>query len=43
MKNASQEYSGTYRCTSKNKVGTDECLVILHVVPRKYYTCCFAL
>lgn len=33
MKNASQEYSGTYRCTSKNKVGTDECLVILHVVP----------
>ncbi|KAM5180790.1 coxsackievirus and adenovirus receptor [Mantella aurantiaca] len=33
VKNASQEFSGTYRCTSRNRVGTDECLVILSVVP----------
>ncbi|XP_044140248.1 LOW QUALITY PROTEIN: coxsackievirus and adenovirus receptor [Bufo gargarizans] len=33
VKNATQEYSGTYRCSSKNRVGTDECLVILSVVP----------
>ncbi|XP_069802108.1 coxsackievirus and adenovirus receptor isoform X1 [Dendropsophus ebraccatus] len=33
IKNASQEYSGTYRCIAKNKVGTDECIVILNVVP----------
>ncbi|CAI9614495.1 unnamed protein product [Staurois parvus] len=33
VKNASQEYSGTYRCTSRNRVGTDECLLILNVVP----------
>ncbi|XP_075053206.1 coxsackievirus and adenovirus receptor isoform X2 [Mixophyes fleayi] len=33
VKNASQEYSGTYRCTSRNRVGTEECLVILSVVP----------
>ncbi|XP_077150139.1 coxsackievirus and adenovirus receptor isoform X1 [Ranitomeya variabilis] len=33
IKNASQEYSGTYRCISKNRVGSDECLVILKVVP----------
>ncbi|KAM3933995.1 coxsackievirus and adenovirus receptor isoform 2-T2 [Leptodactylus fuscus] len=33
VKNASQEYSGTYKCLSKNRVGTDECLVILNVVP----------
>ncbi|XP_018430346.1 PREDICTED: coxsackievirus and adenovirus receptor [Nanorana parkeri] len=33
VKNASQEFSGTYRCTSRNRVGTDECLVILNVVP----------
>ncbi|KAM9319460.1 coxsackievirus and adenovirus receptor [Gastrophryne carolinensis] len=33
VKNASQDFSGTYRCTSQNKVGTDECLLILNVVP----------
>ncbi|KAG9486164.1 hypothetical protein GDO78_008966 [Eleutherodactylus coqui] len=33
IKNASHEFSGTYRCTSKNRIGTDECLVILNVVP----------
>ncbi|XP_056415397.1 coxsackievirus and adenovirus receptor isoform X2 [Hyla sarda] len=33
IKNASQEYSGTYRCMSRNKVGTDECIVILNIVP----------
>ncbi|XP_075710619.1 coxsackievirus and adenovirus receptor isoform X2 [Rhinoderma darwinii] len=33
VKNASQEYSGTYRCIARNRVGTDECLVILNVVP----------
>ncbi|XP_075450075.1 coxsackievirus and adenovirus receptor isoform X1 [Ascaphus truei] len=33
VKNASQEYSGTYRCISQNRVGTDECLVMLNVAP----------
>lgn len=33
VKNASQEFSGTYRCTSRNRVGTDECVLILNVVP----------
>ncbi|XP_072288202.1 coxsackievirus and adenovirus receptor isoform X1 [Pyxicephalus adspersus] len=33
VKNVSQEFSGTYKCTSRNRVGTDECLVILNVVP----------
>ncbi|XP_063812429.1 coxsackievirus and adenovirus receptor isoform X2 [Pseudophryne corroboree] len=33
VKNASQEHSGTYKCTARNRVGTDECLVILRVVP----------
>lgn len=33
IKNASQAFSGTYRCTSRNRVGTDECLLILNVVP----------
>ncbi|CAN2387637.1 and adenovirus receptor [Pristimantis euphronides] len=33
IKNASQELSGTYRCTARNRVGTDECLLILNIVP----------
>ncbi|KAM4797225.1 coxsackievirus and adenovirus receptor isoform 2-T2 [Rhinophrynus dorsalis] len=33
IKNASREYSGTYRCLSQNRVGSDECLVILNVAP----------
>ncbi|XP_071994678.1 coxsackievirus and adenovirus receptor isoform X1 [Engystomops pustulosus] len=33
VKNASQEHSGTYKCMSKNRVGTDECIVMLNVVP----------
>ncbi|XP_029434710.1 coxsackievirus and adenovirus receptor isoform X2 [Rhinatrema bivittatum] len=33
MKNASQEYSGTYRCSVQNRVGTDECFLMLNVVP----------
>ncbi|XP_068126667.1 coxsackievirus and adenovirus receptor isoform X2 [Hyperolius riggenbachi] len=33
VKNASKEYSGTYRCISQNRVGNDECLLILNVEP----------
>nr|XP_033797847.1 coxsackievirus and adenovirus receptor homolog [Geotrypetes seraphini] len=33
MKNASQEYSGTYRCSVQNRVGSDECSLVLNVVP----------
>ncbi|KAE8621855.1 hypothetical protein XENTR_v10004999 [Xenopus tropicalis] len=33
VKNASKEYSGTYRCLSHNRVGSDECLLILNVAP----------
>ncbi|KAM6447216.1 coxsackievirus and adenovirus receptor isoform 1-T1 [Liasis olivaceus] len=33
VKNASQAYSGTYTCFAINKVGTDECSVILTVKP----------
>ncbi|XP_018104330.1 coxsackievirus and adenovirus receptor homolog isoform X2 [Xenopus laevis] len=33
IKNASQEYSGTYRCLSHNRVGSDECLLVLNVAP----------
>ncbi|KAM8977007.1 coxsackievirus and adenovirus receptor [Pelodytes ibericus] len=33
VKNASQEHSGTYKCLSKNRVGSDECMIILNVVP----------
>ncbi|KAG8450345.1 hypothetical protein GDO86_002845 [Hymenochirus boettgeri] len=33
VKNASQDYSGTYRCLATNRVGNDECLVILNVLP----------
>ncbi|XP_009080344.1 PREDICTED: coxsackievirus and adenovirus receptor, partial [Acanthisitta chloris] len=33
LKNASQEYSGTYHCVASNRVGTDECSVELNVTP----------
>ncbi|NXC14364.1 CXAR protein, partial [Corythaeola cristata] len=35
LKNASQDYSGTYHCVASNRVGTDECSVELNVTPRK--------
>ncbi|XP_066476999.1 coxsackievirus and adenovirus receptor isoform X2 [Tiliqua scincoides] len=33
MKNASQIYSGSYKCVSSNRVGTDECSVVLNITP----------
>ncbi|PKU31973.1 coxsackievirus and adenovirus receptor [Limosa lapponica baueri] len=33
LKNASEDYSGTYSCVASNRVGTDECSVELHVTP----------
>ncbi|XP_063161545.1 coxsackievirus and adenovirus receptor isoform X2 [Candoia aspera] len=33
VKNASQAYSGTYTCLSRNKVGIEECSVLLTVTP----------
>ena len=39
VKNASAEYSGTYSCTVRNRVGSDQCLLRLDVVPRKYLLC----
>ncbi|XP_017907456.1 PREDICTED: coxsackievirus and adenovirus receptor isoform X2 [Capra hircus] len=33
VKNASAEYSGTYSCTVRNRVGSDQCLLHLDVVP----------
>ncbi|XP_069406230.1 coxsackievirus and adenovirus receptor isoform X1 [Ovis canadensis] len=33
VKNASAEYSGTYSCTVRNRVGSDQCLLSLDVVP----------
>ncbi|XP_053165135.1 coxsackievirus and adenovirus receptor isoform X3 [Hemicordylus capensis] len=33
LKNASQAYSGTYRCTASNKVGHDDCFLLLNVTP----------
>uniref|UniRef100_F6W0K4 CXADR Ig-like cell adhesion molecule n=1 Tax=Ornithorhynchus anatinus TaxID=9258 RepID=F6W0K4_ORNAN len=33
VKNATREYSGTYRCVVRNRVGSDECLLRLDVVP----------
>ncbi|XP_066115184.1 coxsackievirus and adenovirus receptor isoform X3 [Saccopteryx bilineata] len=33
VKNATTEYSGTYRCTVSNRVGSDQCLLRLDVVP----------
>lgn len=41
VKNATTEYSGTYSCTVTNRVGSDQCLLRLDVVPRKYlFFCC---
>lgn len=39
LKNASQDYSGTYSCVASNRVGTDECSVELKVTPRKCLLC----
>lgn len=36
VKNASSEYSGTYSCTVQNRVGSDQCMLRLDVVPRKW-------
>uniref|UniRef100_A0A8C4VJZ6 Ig-like domain-containing protein n=1 Tax=Gopherus evgoodei TaxID=1825980 RepID=A0A8C4VJZ6_9SAUR len=36
MKNVSEDYSGTYNCVAANRVGTDDCFVVLNVTPRKY-------
>nr|3J6N_K Chain K, Coxsackie and adenovirus receptor [Homo sapiens]3JZ7_A Chain A, Coxsackievirus and adenovirus receptor homolog [Mus musculus] len=33
VKNASSEYSGTYSCTVQNRVGSDQCMLRLDVVP----------
>ncbi|NXY43205.1 CXAR protein, partial [Ceuthmochares aereus] len=33
LKNASQDYSGTYNCVVSNRVGTDECSIRLNVTP----------
>ncbi|KAK7925424.1 hypothetical protein WMY93_007734 [Mugilogobius chulae] len=33
VKNASAGASGTYRCTAKNRVGSDECVMQLNVTP----------
>ncbi|XP_067414451.1 coxsackievirus and adenovirus receptor-like [Emydura macquarii macquarii] len=33
VKNASQEYSGTYSCVAANRVGTDACFIVLNVTP----------
>ncbi|KAJ8402266.1 hypothetical protein AAFF_G00371310 [Aldrovandia affinis] len=33
VKNASASASGTYRCTAKNRVGTEECILTLRVMP----------
>ncbi|XP_062478100.1 coxsackievirus and adenovirus receptor isoform X1 [Pezoporus occidentalis] len=33
LKNASQDYSGTYSCFASNRVGTDECSIELNVTP----------
>uniref|UniRef100_A0A8C4YVV4 Ig-like domain-containing protein n=1 Tax=Gopherus evgoodei TaxID=1825980 RepID=A0A8C4YVV4_9SAUR len=32
----SEEYSGTYNCVAANRVGADDCFVVLNVTPRKY-------
>lgn len=39
LKNASQDYSGTYSCFASNRVGTDECSIELNVTPRKCLLC----
>ncbi|KAJ7997128.1 hypothetical protein DPEC_G00225750 [Dallia pectoralis] len=33
IRNASNSYSGTYRCTAKNRVGMDECVLQLDITP----------
>ncbi|XP_044522851.1 coxsackievirus and adenovirus receptor [Gracilinanus agilis] len=33
VRNATPEYSGTYSCTVKNRVGVDQCLLRVNVVP----------
>ncbi|XP_067387457.1 coxsackievirus and adenovirus receptor-like isoform X2 [Emydura macquarii macquarii] len=33
VKNASQEYSGTYSCVAVNRDGTDACFIVLNVTP----------
>ncbi|XP_060626477.1 coxsackievirus and adenovirus receptor isoform X3 [Anolis sagrei] len=33
MKNASHLHSGTYKCVASNRVGSDECSIILNVTP----------
>ena len=38
MKNASASASGTYRCISSNRVGTEDCILYLNVTPREYLT-----
>lgn len=44
VRNASGSASGTYRCTAKNRVGSEECTLHLNVTPREYwltkYLCC---
>uniref|UniRef100_H3CFN9 CXADR Ig-like cell adhesion molecule n=1 Tax=Tetraodon nigroviridis TaxID=99883 RepID=H3CFN9_TETNG len=36
VKNASASASGTYICTAKNSVGSEQCVLHLNVTPRKY-------
>uniref|UniRef100_A0A452GX27 Ig-like domain-containing protein n=1 Tax=Gopherus agassizii TaxID=38772 RepID=A0A452GX27_9SAUR len=36
LKSVSEEYSGTYNCVAANRVGADDCFVVLNVTPRKY-------
>ncbi|XP_062982819.1 coxsackievirus and adenovirus receptor [Elgaria multicarinata webbii] len=33
LKNASQVHSGTYKCSASNRVGTDECILLLNITP----------
>ncbi|XP_061483893.1 coxsackievirus and adenovirus receptor isoform X2 [Rhineura floridana] len=33
VKNASQVFSGVYKCVASNRVGTDECSVVLNITP----------
>lgn len=36
VKNASASASGTYVCTAKNRVGSEQCILHINVTPRKY-------
>lgn len=38
VKNASTSVTGTYRCTAKNRVGTEECFLQVKVTAREYLT-----